>query len=219
MNSQTLDKHIQNLIRQGEHQQLDFKFCITDSKKIARTLVAFSNTDGGKILIGVKDNGAITGIRSDEEFYMVQAAAQMYCRPAIHFEYYNWVINGKTVLEIIVPEKNISLHYALNEQDKWRVYIRVDDQNFLANIVFIRAWKRKRKNTGTLIRYTETERILLTHLKKTGHISLSKFQRMAKINRYKAESILVNLLVLKIIDIQFTDKGVFYTLKGDGEAG
>jgi len=72
---------IHNLIEEGEHQQLDFKFEISDSKKIARSLVAFANTDGGKLLVGVKDNGAIAGVRSDEEFHMVEAAAQLYCRP------------------------------------------------------------------------------------------------------------------------------------------
>lgn len=46
---------------------LDFKFEISDSKKIARSLVAFANTDGGRLLIGVKDNGVISGIRSEEE--------------------------------------------------------------------------------------------------------------------------------------------------------
>ena len=60
---------IEELIAQGEHQQLDFKFEVSDSKKIARTLSAFANTDGGRLLIGVKDNGAIAGVRSDEEYY------------------------------------------------------------------------------------------------------------------------------------------------------
>ena len=43
---------IEELISQGEHQQLDFKFEVSDSKKIARTLSAFANTDGGRLLIG-----------------------------------------------------------------------------------------------------------------------------------------------------------------------
>ncbi|MGB4134047.1 MAG: ATP-binding protein, partial [Tenuifilaceae bacterium] len=42
-----MSKHIANLILQGEHQQLDFKHSISDSKKIARSLAAFANTDGG----------------------------------------------------------------------------------------------------------------------------------------------------------------------------
>ena len=56
-----MDNYIKNLIAEGEHQQLDFKFEIRDTKKIARSLVAFANTNGGKLLVGVKDNGVITG--------------------------------------------------------------------------------------------------------------------------------------------------------------
>ena len=78
-------QYIENLIQQGEGQTLDFKFEISDSKKIAKSLVAFANTDGGILLIGVKDNGAIVGVRSDEEYYMIQAAANMYCKPKISF--------------------------------------------------------------------------------------------------------------------------------------
>ena len=48
--------YIHALIAEGEHQQQDFKFEISDARKIAKTLSAFANTDGGRLLIGVKDN-------------------------------------------------------------------------------------------------------------------------------------------------------------------
>ncbi|MDP4292685.1 MAG: ATP-binding protein [Bacteroidota bacterium] len=72
-----MSKYIRKLIEQGEHQQQDFKFEISDARKIARSLAAFANTDGGRLLVGVKDNGAIAGVRSNEEFYMVELAAQL----------------------------------------------------------------------------------------------------------------------------------------------
>ena len=63
-------EYIHLLIAEGEHQRQDFKFEISDARKIAKTLSAFANTDGGRLLIGVKDNGKIAGVRSDEEQYM-----------------------------------------------------------------------------------------------------------------------------------------------------
>ena len=68
--------YIHALIAEGEHQQQDFKFEISDARKIAKTLSAFANTNGGRLLIGVKDNGKIAGVRSEEEKYMIEAAAQ-----------------------------------------------------------------------------------------------------------------------------------------------
>jgi predicted HTH transcriptional regulator len=59
-----MDHNLKKLIAGGENQQLDFKFCVSDSRKIARTLAAFANSDGGRLLIGVKDNGSIAGISS-----------------------------------------------------------------------------------------------------------------------------------------------------------
>ena len=128
---QRADSYIEGLIKEGEHQLLDFKFEISDSRKIAKTLVAFSNSDGGTLLIGVKDNGKISGVRSDEEFYMVQAAAGMYCKPEIGFESKRWVVKGKTVLEITIPKGLNCPYFAQTELNKWLAYIRVKDENIL----------------------------------------------------------------------------------------
>ena len=78
--------YIKELIARGENQNLDFKFEISDARKIARTLSAFANSYGGKLLIGVKDNGVISGIRTDEEEYMIESAAHLYCKPAIDYK-------------------------------------------------------------------------------------------------------------------------------------
>ena len=59
MKTLTDAQYIHALIAEGEHQQQDFKFEISDARKIAKTLSAFSNTDGGRLLIGVKDNERI----------------------------------------------------------------------------------------------------------------------------------------------------------------
>lgn len=64
---QTKADYIHARIAEGEHQQQDFKFEISDARKIAKSLSAFSNTDGGRLLVGVKDNGKIAGVRSEEE--------------------------------------------------------------------------------------------------------------------------------------------------------
>ncbi len=206
-----MGSHIKELIAQGEHQQLDYKFEISDSRKLARTVVAFSNTDGGKLLIGVKDNGHIAGIRSEEEFYMIEAAANLYSKPAVKFKATTWNEQDKTILEINVP-KGKETYYALDDNNLWKAYIRVDDQNFLANNVLLKVWDKKRKQSKTLIKYTNDEKFLLDYLKDNQTITFSKFCRLAKINKYRAERILVNFVYLNIIEIQFTGTQTFYRL-------
>jgi predicted HTH transcriptional regulator len=208
-----MSHHILKLIEEGEHQKLDFKFEITDARRIARSLVAFANTQGGRLLIGVKDNGAIAGVRSDEEYYMLEAAAKMYCRPPVEFQSKEWTLGNKTVLEIIVPKSEQKPHYAAHKDGKWLVYIRVADQNLLANRVLLKVWEKEKKPQGVFMKFTDKEKILLEYLEANPTITLSKFSRLALIPRSKAENILVKFVLLKLIRIRFEEKQTLYHLR------
>jgi len=207
-----VSRYIQKLISQGEHQQLDFKFEISDAKKIARSLVAFANTDGGRLLVGVKDNGAIAGVRTDEEFYMVEMAAQLYCKPPVHFTVAQHKVEGRTVLEIYVPKSEEAPHSARDKEDKWMIYIRVKDKNFLANSILLKVWKRKKQSQGTTLHYTEPEKNLLKYLSEFQQITFREFIQRAAIKRNVAETILVNFISLGIVEIDFQENETYYRL-------
>ena len=95
---ETSTQYIKRLISEGEHCHQDFKFEISDARKIARSISAFANTEGGRLLVGVKDNGKIAGIRSEEEIYMIEAAANMYCQPTIELQTQTYHVEGKNIL-------------------------------------------------------------------------------------------------------------------------
>ncbi len=204
--------HITKLIEEGEHQRLDFKFEIADTHKIARTLVAFANTDGGRLLIGVKDNGVLAGVRYEEEYYMVEGAAKLCCRPPVGFSVKEWNLNKKTILEIIIPKSSQRPHYASQSDGTWLAYHRVKDQNFVVNRILMRVWKNENAPKGVYLKFTDVERFLLEELEKNETITLSKFMRHAGISRNKAESILVKFLLLKILEMHFTENHTFFTL-------
>jgi len=208
-----LSKHIKDLIQSGEHQQLDFKFEISDSRKIAKTLVAFSNSDGGKLLIGVKDNGKIAGVRTDEEFFMVQAAADMYCKPAVTFESKRWVIEGKTVLEVTIPKGKNLPYLAETEPNKWLAYIRVKDENILATTVQLMVWRNKTHDKGILIEYGGKVKNLMEYLGLNPTISISKFCRTAFLPKSTAEKIIADLIYFGLIEMVYQDKHFVYQLK------
>ncbi|NQT76851.1 MAG: ATP-binding protein [Bacteroidetes bacterium] len=204
--------YIKNLISEGEHLQLDFKFEISDSKKIARSLVAFANTNGGRLLVGVKDNGVIAGVRSDEEYFMVEGAASMYCKPEVKFKTKEWHADGKLVLEIIVEKSSARPHYAPDREGNWKVFIRVGDQNLLANKVLLQVWKHQKNDTAVKIRYKEQEEILMHYLLENRQITLSRFSSIAGIPRFLAEKILLNFILLDIISMDITEKQTYYRL-------
>lgn len=165
------------------------------------------------MLIGVKDNGRIAGVRSDEEFYMVQAAANMYCKPEITFESKRWVVDGKVVLEVIIPKgKNIP-YFAQAEPTKWLAYIRVKDENILATTVHLKVWKNKNHSSGILVEYSDKVKILLEYLKLNSSISISKFCRTAFLPRVAAENIVADLIYFGLIEMFYADNHFKFRLK------
>lgn len=204
-------KHpIEALIEQGEHQQQDFKFEVSDSRKIARTLSAFANTDGGRLLIGVKDNGKIAGIQGEEEFYMIEAASEMYTNPVIPFQSTYWNIGGKNVLEIYIEPGNDKPYTAPDKDNNPKAYIRVKDENILANDVLVLAWKKRKRSNGTLIKLSMPIEKLFDYLNRHTYINTNKFRTLAHINYYTAKAILSDLIAINVLNYVVVDKRIMY---------
>jgi predicted HTH transcriptional regulator len=210
-----MDRYLKNLIAEGENQQLDFKYCVSDSRKIARTLSAFANSDGGKLLIGVRDNGSIAGIKSDEEIYMVDTAAHLFCRPEIVFSTKQHIIAGKTVVEVEVSKGDKRPYQAKDEDGRWLSYFRHGDQNLVANRVLLQVWRKKEKKSGVLVKFSKVENSLMDYLEENGSITLSKFRKITRISSYKAEAILANLILFRVLIMKASEKGFSYELNQD----
>jgi predicted HTH transcriptional regulator len=203
---------LKNLILEGEGQHLDFKYNISNAAKIAKSLVAFANTDGGRLLIGVKDNGNIIGVESEEEIFMIELAAESYCKPPVTVKMNPIEVDGKIVLEVEVPKSAEKPHYAKDENGKWLVYVRKDDENLLADKVLVEVFKRRKNKASTIIRYEEPEKLLLGFLKDNEGITFGEFVRMARIPPRIAERILVNLVSIGVVAVNMTGKQNYFSL-------
>ena len=188
-----MNNYIHNLIEQGEHVRQDFKFEISDARKIAKTLSAFSNTEGGRLLVGVKDNGKIAGVRSEEEIYMIEAAAKLYCQPAVTCQMTTHCIEGRTVLEVFVPPGDQRPYYAIDENNSRRAYLRIHDENILATPVHLKIWQQEKRPHPA--------------------ISINQYCRLARIPRPKAENILAKFTRIDLIEIIFEDHRFFFRSK------
>jgi hypothetical protein len=203
---------IKHRIAEGEHQRLEFKFEVSDFRKIARTLVAFSNTDGGSLLIGVKDNGAIAGVRSEEEYFMIDGAAKIYCKPEVAFKVREWQADGKKILEIIIEEGKSKPYMARDELDRWVAYVRQGDQNFKASKIMLKVWERRSAGTTITIRFRQAERELLSYLENNNNVTISKFRRIAGLSLPEAEETLVGFSMLGLITMEYTSNAVMFRL-------
>jgi predicted HTH transcriptional regulator len=200
--------YIQDLIEEGEHEHQDFKYQITDARKIARSIAAFANNSGGHLLIGVKDNGNIAGVRSDEEIYMIETAAQMYCRPEQHVTFKVFNINGKSVVKADIAEALEKPVEAPDDNGVWHVYYRVADENVLASRLHERIMKTDTQvdaQPDETINYSEREKILLDYLSDHGGITLEGYMKLAHISEESAMRIVVALHSMDVVTLEYHD--------------
>jgi predicted HTH transcriptional regulator len=204
--------NVKKMIFEGEGVTLDFKKTITSCEKIARTMVSFANNKGGRLLIGVADDGTITGVKSeDEERYMITKAAHLFARPALEPVFEEVYVDDKMVLIVDTPESTTKPHYALAEDGKWWVYVRVKDKSVLASKIVVDVLKHESSNEGVLIEYSESEKTLLEYLDKTPRINLKECSDLLKTGRKRAQQILVNLILSGVIRINTSEKEEFYS--------
>lgn len=204
--------NIRKLIFEGEGVSLDFKKTITSCEKIAKTMVSFANNKGGRLLIGVADDGTIKGVKSeDEERYMITKAAHLYARPALEPVFEEVYFDNKLVLVVDTPESNLKPHYALAEDGKWWVYVRVKDKSILASKIVVDVLKRSADKNGVLIEYSSKEKTLLEYLEKAERITVKEYCDLIKIGRRQAQRILVNLVLSGVIRIHTSEKEEYYT--------
>ncbi len=209
------EKYLRDLIAEGEHQQQDFKFEISDARKIAKTLVAFANTDGGRLLIGVKDNGRISGIRSEEEYYMIEAAASLYCKPEIPFISFHRLAEGKNILEVIIKPSDQKPHYARDEENRWRSYHRVNDNNYLTGYIQLQVWKREQRERGTFIEYSEKEKKVLNVLRSKELTEIKEIEEKTAIRKRILQQILINLVSLNAVKMVFMDENTYFRISNE----
>jgi predicted HTH transcriptional regulator len=204
--------NIKKQIFEGEGVSLDFKKTITSCEKIARTMVSFANNKGGRLLIGVADDGTIKGVKSeDEERYMITRAAHMFTKPALEPVFEEVYVDDKLVLVVDTAESNLKPHYALAEDGKWWVYVRVKDKSMLASKIVVDVLKRSTDTNGVLIEYSEKEKTLLEYLETTERITVKECSDLLKQSRRASQRILVNLVLSGIICIHTTEKEEYYT--------
>lgn len=204
--------NIRRLIFEGEGVSLDFKKTITSCEKIARTMVSFANNKGGRLLIGVADDGTIKGVKSeDEERYMITKAAHLFSKPALEPIFEEVYFDDKLVLVVEIKESEDKPHYALAEDGKWWVYIRIKDKSVLASKIVVDVLKQSAQKEGVLIEYSAKEKALLEYLDTNKRINLKEYSDLLKISRKGAQRIIVNLALSGVIKINTTEKEEYYT--------
>ncbi|MDG0974677.1 MAG: ATP-binding protein [Crocinitomicaceae bacterium] len=204
---------LQSYIHQGEHQTQDFKFRVDDAKKIARTISAFANTDGGRLLIGVKDNGKVVGIDPEEEFHIVQGAAELFCNPPVPIETMIWQDDHKLVLEVIVTASPLKPHKSKDDDGAWKTYVRRNDHTLIANKILLGVWNLRKKGAKKPQQFSEDEMKFLGLFKSNEKFTLSRLYRLSDLKKSKVDHLLKLFITWEILNMEITPEGTFYSAR------
>lgn len=198
--------YIQGLIEEGEHEHQDFKFQISDARKIARSISAFANNDGGRLLVGVKDNGGIAGVESDEEMYMIEQAALMYCRPPQKMEFATYRIEGKTVLKVDIKRSGQRPVKAQDTDGRWKAYYRVADENILADPLHVKLWQYSKRDDGAQVVYGDRERLIVDLVAASScGVTVDECMLQAHASRQAVEQSVIALCCMETIAFRYIE--------------
>lgn len=196
---------IERLVAEGEHECQDFKYKISDARKIARSLSAFANHKGGRLLIGVKDNGVVAGVRSEEDIYMIETAAGSFCRPepAVSFRAYRATDDGAVVViatvEPIAPD--VGAYVCVKELDgQLQAYLRVADENIAMPPYMMQARSLRASLPAVTLGAASPEAAVIDALNSLGgEATLDQVLKKVKASRLAATDAVVRLLAISAL--------------------
>ena len=204
-------QYLKTLISEGEHQQQDFKYRVSDALKLAKSVSAFANTDGGRLLIGVRDDGNMSGVRDEEEIYMMHQAAYRYCHPEASIKFDTYHVDGRTIVVATVPPSDRRPICVLSDEDKPRAYIRIADENIVASPVHLAIWRELQNQHGTMLTYTDAVRKILDVL-QDQELPLNLIVRRSRLPRPKVIMLLARLIRFRVLYWEYRNQQFVFHL-------
>lgn len=202
-------RYINSLVSLGEHENQDFKFAVCDPRKIARSISAFANNSGGHLLIGVKDNGRVAGVRdADEEIYVVEKAAERYCYPPqkVDFSLFSYDTDVFVVRASVSPSDTPPVE--VDEGDGVRrAYYRVADENIIASRLMTDAWRRRTEEPGISLSFEHSSLAgAVLHALSAGPLSPEKIALSTHASLASVTDTIASLAAIRMVTFHFDGK-------------
>ena len=111
-----------------ENQYIEFKSEAVKAMHLAEEIVAFANSEGGEIWLGIEDDGSISGLsRSYEEDVM--NIGRTLCIPPLRLIYEPFEIDGRQVARVQIPSGKDKPYYTIRRH----YFIRIGSTKRIAS--------------------------------------------------------------------------------------
>lgn len=210
-------KKVYDMIDKGEGLTIEFKQRFSSYEKIAKEMIAFANTSGGYLLIGVDDDKSIYGIETEKsDVELINETAEKYCEPPLKINCEVVDLGKKEILLAYISESDSKPHRIQDYQSNLdlntaQVYVRVNDKSVLASKEMIKLLQTQ-ANGKSLKNYVvgSNEKIVFDFLDKHEKITVKELSNHANISERRASRTLIKLVRANLLFIHVKDNGENY---------
>src|SRR5690348_9465881 len=129
-----LKSELLELVANGESSGVEFKRDDVRPEQLAKEIVALANFQGGRLLLGVEDDGSISGLtRTDTERWVMDTVFGRYVHPMILPFYEEVALEDGRRVAIITIQPGVTKPYVVRHNDREDIYIRVGTISRLAS--------------------------------------------------------------------------------------
>ena len=218
----TLDD-VRRLAAMGEGRHLEFKNRVPRPERIAREVIALANTDGGKVLLGIDDDGTVLGVKdAQEEFFALQQALADRILPPVDLGFEPVRISRtREVLVVHVPASPDRPHVLLPDRrpdgtlPKRRAFVRVADQSVEASREAVALMRAESRGDAVTFTFGDAERRLLEYLDRYERVTVREYARMAQVPPWRASKDLVMLARAGIVTLHPREGGEDFFTAGE----
>ncbi|MGR3811573.1 AlbA family DNA-binding domain-containing protein [Jiulongibacter sp. NS-SX5] len=205
-------RELGRLVAEGEGQKLEFKLKSNHPHKIIREMVAFANSDGGKLLVGVADNKELRGLKyADEDEYVLVKEIEKSIDPPISYDVERvYLDDGNSILVFDIPQGEDRPYGVIDGDEQRKIYVRVDDRSIQASKEVREILKGKTKAKSLRFGYGDKETALMKHLAIHETITVEDFSKLVDIPRKSASRTLVLLVLTQVLGFQPKEGGDLY---------
>ncbi len=211
-------RELTDLIFDGESSKVEFKRKVASPIKIAKEISAFANTKGGKLIVGVDDDGTIYGIASEKSVIdRIETACQFFIDPPVDAFIEVVDLGRYDVVVAHIKESEMKPHNLVNEngngaEPQNKVYIRMGEKSVLASREMIRLLRAKTDDKPVRLIIGDKEKRLFAYLEKYERATVQDFSKLVNISRRRAERLMIRLVRAGVLQIHNDDTRDYFTL-------
>ncbi len=210
-------RELEQLVGLGEGISLEFKRRVPQPERIAKEIVALANTNGGRIVLGVGDDGNIEGFENiSEQEFLLRQATETHCSPPVEYETERIVVGDRRdVIVVTVPESPNKPHFVVPEPSsngEGPAYVRVEERSVEASEETVQRLQEQQLGESVTFEFGETESLLMRYLDDYGRITVPQLAQLADISPERASQTLLRLTRADLLHLHASEDGDYFTL-------